>query len=86
ISSVGFWFVSNWTPSFSFDKKDINDVLNFSGNLTLFNLVNYFSRKSDNMIIGHYFSTSILGAYSLAYRIMLFPLQSLTSVASRSLY
>ena len=21
ISSVGFWFVSNWTPSFSFDKK-----------------------------------------------------------------
>ena len=38
------------------------------------------------MIIGHYFSTSILGAYSLAYRIMLFPLQSLTSVASRSLY
>ncbi|MFZ8723732.1 O32 family O-antigen flippase, partial [Escherichia coli] len=86
ISSVGFWFVSNWTPSFSFDKKDINDVLNFSGNLTLFNLVNYFSRNSDNMIIGHYFSTSILGAYSLAYRIMLFPLQSLTSVASRSLY
>lgn len=86
ISSAGFWYVSNWMPSFVFTKKDIADVLNFSGNLTLFNLVNYFSRNSDNMIIGHYFSSAILGAYSLAYRIMLFPLQSLTSVASRSLY
>ena len=38
------------------------------------------------MIIGHYFTAAVLGAYSLAYRVMLFPLQSLTSVVSRSLY
>ena len=31
-------------------------------------------------------SASILGSYNLAYRIMLFPLQSLTFVATRSLY
>ncbi|MEN3753690.1 oligosaccharide flippase family protein [Mangrovibacter sp. SLW1] len=38
------------------------------------------------MIIGRYMSESILGAYSLAYRVMLFPLQSLTFVAGRSLF
>lgn len=31
-------------------------------------------------------SANILGAYSLAYRIMLFPLQNLTYIASRSLF
>ena len=31
-------------------------------------------------------SASILGSYNLAHRIMLFPLQSLTFVATRSLY
>ncbi|EJA4319516.1 O83 family O-antigen flippase, partial [Escherichia coli] len=50
------------------------------------NMVNYFSRNSDGIIIGRFFSSAILGAYSLAYRIMLFPVQSLTSVISRSLY
>ncbi|MBN6372840.1 oligosaccharide flippase family protein, partial [Escherichia coli] len=33
-----------------------------------------------------YFSATVLGAYTLAYRLMLFPIQSLTSVIMRSLY
>ncbi|WP_341846259.1 oligosaccharide flippase family protein, partial [Enterobacter hormaechei] len=34
------------------------------------------------MLIGRFFSSAILGVYSIAYRIMLFPLQSLTLVFS----
>ncbi|WP_308906849.1 oligosaccharide flippase family protein, partial [Klebsiella pneumoniae] len=50
------------------------------------NFINYFSRNADSFIIGKFMSASILGSYNLAYRIMLFPLQSLTIVATRSLY
>ncbi|MBE0153561.1 oligosaccharide flippase family protein, partial [Serratia fonticola] len=37
-------------------------------------------------IIGRSFSASILGQYSLAYRVMLFPIQNITFVLTRSLY
>ncbi|MGR5237722.1 MOP flippase family protein [Vibrio alfacsensis] len=86
ISSLFLWRSTKWLPSLIFSKSQLKKVLGFSGNLTAFNLINYFSRNSDAMIIGHYFSTAVLGAYSLAYRVMLFPLQNLTSVMSRSLY
>ena len=61
-------------------------IVGFSANLAMFNFVNYFSRSGDSFIIGKYMSEAILGSYNLAYRIMLFPLQSLTYVATRSLY
>ncbi|WP_421016166.1 oligosaccharide flippase family protein, partial [Klebsiella michiganensis] len=68
------------------DWVEIKGLLGFSGNLTLFNFINYFSRNMDSMIIGRYMSSSILGAYSLAYRLMLFPIQNLTFVVNRALF
>lgn len=85
-STIGLWFLSKWRPSLIFVLKDIKEIFSFSGNLTLFNLVNYFARNSDGVIVGRFFSSAVLGAYSLSYRVMLFPVQSLTSVISRSLY
>lgn len=86
ISTLLLWRSAYWRPSFIFDTSQLRQLLGFSGNLTAFNFINYFSRNSDAMIIGYYFSAAVLGAYSLAYRVMLFPLQSLTSVVSRSMY
>lgn len=88
MSACQFWMVSTWRPSFKklIKVSDIKDIFSFSTNLSLFNLINYFSRNADSFIIGKYMSANILGQYNLAYRIMLFPLQSLTFVATRSLY
>lgn len=88
ISSLLYWKVSSWRPGF---KKglyfsELKKIIGFSGNLFAFNFINYFSRNSDSIIVGHYMPSSILGAYNLAYRIMLFPLQSLTFIANRSLF
>ncbi|MCP5810078.1 oligosaccharide flippase family protein, partial [Klebsiella pneumoniae] len=65
------------------NQSDKDSVINFSGFLLSFNLVNYFARNLDSILIGRFFSATILGAYSIAYRIMLFPLQSFTFVISR---
>ena len=66
------------------NKSKVSGILGFSGNLFLFNLINYFSRNLDSILIGRFFSLEILGIYSLAYRIMLFPVQNLTFVVSRA--
>lgn len=86
LSSSQLWIASDWIPRFYANKSELKYLADFSGNLTLFNVINYFSRNADGIIIGHYFSAAILGAYSLAYRIMLFPIMSLSGVASRALY
>lgn len=69
----------------SYERNDLKHIYHFSGNLLGFNLINYFSRNLDVILIGKYFSSTVLGAYSIAYRIMLFPVQSMTFVVSRAL-
>lgn len=86
ISSALIWKFSNFTPKLNIDKDEIRGFFSFSSGLVGFNIINYFSRNADSMLIGHFFSSKVLGAYSLAYRLMLFPLQNLTFVAARSLY
>lgn len=88
MSAVQFWLASSWRPSFKqlIDLGELRQIFGFSANLSLFNFINYFSRNTDSFIIGKFMNATILGSYNLAYRIMLFPLQSLTFVAARSLY
>ncbi|WP_224717632.1 lipopolysaccharide biosynthesis protein [Pectobacterium versatile] len=86
LSGVGFVSVAKFMPMFVFSIKEIKSIFNFSYNLVSFNFINYFSRNLDQVIIGRFYSSDILGAYSLAYRIMLFPVQNITAVLSRSLF
>lgn len=86
LSTIMIVYASKWLPSWYGYKylKEIKEIFGFSGNLVAFNFVNYFSRNADRWIIGKFMPSAVLGAYDLGYRIMLFPLQTLTFVMSRS--
>ncbi|HBT8292285.1 TPA: lipopolysaccharide biosynthesis protein, partial [Klebsiella pneumoniae] len=86
LSAIGLFFYTRWIPSAYFSFAEVRGIFKFTSNLVLFNFVNYFSRNSDQIIIGRFFSSTILGQYSLAYRIMLFPIQNITFVLTRSLF
>lgn len=79
---------SEWRPSIYRNRYfyEIKEIFGFSGNLVAFNFINYFYRNTDRWIIGRTMQSSILGAYDLAYKIMLFPLQTLTFVIGRALF
>ncbi|CAM3713167.1 MOP flippase family protein [Rahnella victoriana] len=85
-SAVGFSLCSSWRSSFLFSLKEIKSIFSFTTNLIAFNCINFASRNTDQIIIGKVFSSSVLGQYSLAYRLMLFPVQNITFVLTRSLY
>ncbi|HEY9298115.1 MAG TPA: oligosaccharide flippase family protein, partial [Phormidium sp.] len=46
-------------------------------NLTGFNIVNYFSRNLDNILIGRYWGAQQLGLYDKAYQLLLLPLRQI---------
>jgi len=79
-------FMSTWRPRFMFDFREIRTVARFSLNLSGFNLMNYFVRNADALLIGRFLGAQELGYYTLAYRIMLYPLQNVTAVISRVMF
>lgn len=84
-SAVQMWIASDLHPKWYWGRAQARELWQFSGNLLGFNVVNYFARNADAIIIGRMLGAATLGPYSVAYRLMLFPLQNLTYVAARAL-
>jgi PST family polysaccharide transporter len=55
----------------------IKDMLRFGANVTAFDFVNYFARNTDNILIGRYAGADALGLYTRAYRLLMFPINSI---------
>jgi len=86
LSTILLWHSSSWRPKFLFDGKELLAVSQFSLNLTGFNVFNYFARNADYFLIGRFLGAQDLGYYTLAYRILLFPIQNISAVIGRVLY
>lgn len=84
-STVVHWWASGWKPSFLFSGSEIRKVAGFSLNLSGFGLVNYVYRNADNVIVGRVLGAGPLGSYQMAYNLMMYPLQNVTSTLSRGL-
>ena len=63
-----------------FRLDPIRKIFSFSVFQFLFNLVNYFSRNLDKLIIGKALNLRELGYYQKSYNLMLMPLQNITFV------
>jgi PST family polysaccharide transporter len=83
LTSVLLWIANPWRPKWVLHWQDIKSVYNFSLNLTGFGVFNYFARNADYLLIGRYLGAQDLGYYTLAYKILLFPIQNLSAVISR---
>lgn len=78
-NAMGVWIACSWRPGMPVLKAGIRDMLAFGGNMTGFNLVNYFSRNLDNVLIGQYRGPQELGLYAQAYKLVLLPIQQINS-------
>ncbi|CAM2178636.1 Lipopolysaccharide biosynthesis protein [Burkholderia latens] len=77
--------MSGYRPNVMPSLVGMRDVLSYSGYQFLFNIVNYFTRNLDKVIVGKQMGTVALGAYDAAYRLMLMPIYNLTYVLSMAL-
>ncbi|MDD3037760.1 lipopolysaccharide biosynthesis protein [Bacteroides sp.] len=58
----------------------LQKIFSYSAYQFLFNIINYFSRNLDKLLIGKYMNMSDLGYYEKSYRLMMLPLQNITQV------
>ena len=67
-------------PSRGMSRAAIGKVWKFAGNQLAFNVVNYFARNTDNLLVGRFMGPAALGAYSKAYQLLLYPNQVLLGI------
>lgn len=65
---------------FTLGLTSINKIFSYSAFQFLFNVINYFSRNLDKLLIGKHMGMDQLGYYEKSYRLMMLPLQNITQV------
>jgi len=71
------WRVSKWRPDWPGRSSGVRSMLAFGGSLTGSNILGYFSKNSDNLIIGYALGPAVLGIYAKAYGLLTLPMSQL---------
>ncbi|MDA0180323.1 MOP flippase family protein [Solirubrobacter phytolaccae] len=72
-TSALMWRASDWRPQLRFSKASLKDLWSFSGFLVGHRLLYYTQQNADNFIIGRWVGSAAVGAYAIAYQVMLAP-------------
>ncbi len=71
---LGTLLLCRWRPGRPRRGAGSGSMLRFGGNVLGFDLVNYFSRNMDNILIGRYLGAAPLGLYARAYNLFMLPI------------
>lgn len=76
------WAACHWRPSLPRRGAGTRSLVGFGANLTGANFINYFSRNADNLLVGWWWGPELLGFYSQAYKLLVWPLQQVVAPMS----
>lgn len=76
------WTKCDWRPAKFKRGVGARPMVSFGRNLTGFNLLNYFTRNFDNVLIGRVLGSGPLGFYSKAYGLVLLPISQIAAPLS----
>jgi O-antigen/teichoic acid export membrane protein len=85
ISSGGGLAAARWLPKVWPSWSSARRLMAFGGHLTGFNILGYWARNADNLLLGRFAGTTELGLYNRAYMLMLLPLTQVGGVLGRVL-
>jgi O-antigen/teichoic acid export membrane protein len=77
IRIIGNWTASRWRPGWPVRGLGVRAMLSYGGDITGFNIVNFFARNLDNTLIGKFWGAQQLGLYAKAYQLLLLPMEQI---------
>jgi Membrane protein involved in the export of O-antigen and teichoic acid len=75
-----------WKPAIKFSRDKFNDLFGFGFNVIGGNMLNYFRQNLDYIIIGRVMGAELLGYYTLAYTLAVFPAVKVIPVITRVIF
>ncbi len=85
-NTVVVWILSPLRVRAVFHVADARRILSFGIHLTGSNVMNYFSRNADNVLVGRYLGSGPLGYYQMGYMFMSLPLFNFTNMLAQVTY
>lgn len=75
---IVLWSVTGWRPRFAFSVSHFRDLVGFGIHIVNFRVLNYFTRRADELLVGAFLGAVSLGFYTVGHRLlrMLFQLTS----------
>ena len=77
---------SPWRPRFMFSRASLSDLGGFGANVFGSRLLFFCNRNADNILIGRFLGSAALGAYAVAYNVMLLPFSQLAGPLQEVLF
>lgn len=70
LSVLTVWRVSPWRPGPHVSREHFRELFSFGINIVGADILNFLSRRTDNLLVGAFIGTAALGFYTVAYRIL----------------
>jgi PST family polysaccharide transporter len=87
--TIMLWLVCKWRPGRPVRRAGVRSMLHFGLDITGFQIVNYFARNVDKILLGRFYGPFVTGLYSRAYSLFMLPISQirapLTAVAMPAL-
>lgn len=83
VQAGALWLHSRPAPGWRCSRHDVQDLLAFGSNVLGSRLAGYFIANVDYLIIGRMMGPAALGAYSLAYKLVTWPMLKVSHVVLR---
>lgn len=69
-SSLLLWYLSDWRPTTSFSFIELKSLTRFGSHVLASAILDFFNRRSNDLLIGYSLGPSALGLYSIACRLL----------------
>lgn len=86
VATALVWAVSSWRPRAVFSRASLRDLGTFGGDVFGSRFLLYLNRNADNLLIGRVLGPAALGAYSIAYNVILLPFSQVAGPIEQLLY
>jgi len=80
------WAAVRWFPRARPDRESVRELWKFTRGITGFNILIFWSRNADNLLLAGVASQAALGNYSRAYNLMKLPVGQISVVMGRVLF
>ncbi|HEX2100839.1 MAG TPA: lipopolysaccharide biosynthesis protein [Candidatus Synoicihabitans sp.] len=78
-NTVAVWWMLDWRPGRPRRDPTVRPMLKFGSDVLGFDVINYFARQADTLLIGWWWGAVTLGLYDRAYNMLLMPIRQINA-------
>jgi PST family polysaccharide transporter len=79
---IVLWRSSDWRPGFNLSRKHSRELFTFGVSVTGNHILTELVRHSDDFLIGYFLGTTLLGYYTVGYRLLLVIIRLVTGITN----